>query len=163
MPGKKKDFTGLSAEECDRLAFDRIARSVAACEQSSQKMRKKLGAEGYPQDSIERALEKACRIGAIDDARYADCLVRNTLASGKGLEFALKEIEELGLDPYSLESYRDYEEQGEEAKVQRAVEFLESHRPRAKDLRGACYKKLVTRGYSSNIASTASRLFCEGR
>lgn len=158
---RRKDFSGFSQEECDRLAFEKVVRSVSVCEQSTAKMRRKLEDAGYPASSVDHAIEKAVRIGAIDDVRYSESLVRSTLASGKGLRFALKEIESLGVDVYRLESYNEYLESGEEADLERAIDFLSRHPSRAKDKRGAAYRKLVSRGYAPSVASTASRLFAE--
>ncbi len=158
---KKKDFSGCTDEECDELAFERVIRSVSACEQSTQKMRRKLVQAGYPQRSIDRAIEKAVRIGAIDDRRYCECLVRGTLASGKGLRFVLKEIESLGIDAYEIDAYCEYLDEEEGAEVERALDFLSRHPSRSKDQRGAAYRKLMTKGFPSDVASTASRLFVE--
>lgn len=158
---RKKDFSGRTDQECDELAFERVVRSVSACEQSTAKMRRKLEEAGYPQRSIDHAIEKAVRIGAIDDMRYCECLVRGTLASGKGLRFALKEIEALGVDPYELDAYCEYLDEEDGAEVERALDFLARHPSRSKDQRGAAYRKLMSKGFPSDVASTASRLFVE--
>lgn len=159
---RKRDYSSFDKEECDRIAFDKVTRSVSICEQSTAKMRKKLQESGLPDDSIEDALQKAVRIGAIDDKRYAECLIRSTLASGKGLKFALKEVESLGIDPYELDSYNEYLDEGDDAVIERAIDFLTRHPSRSKDVRGAAYRKLVTKGYDHSVASTASRLYAEG-
>ena len=158
---KKKDYSSLTEEECDKLAFEKLVRSVSASEQSTRKMLRKLIESGLPEQSANRAIEKAVRIGAIDDRRYAECLVRSTLSSGKGLRFALKEIEDLGIDPYEIDAYNEHLEEGSEAEVERALDFLMRHPSRAKDVRGAAYRKLINKGYDSGIASTASRMYAE--
>lgn len=160
---KKRDFTGISDEECALMAFNRIIRSVSACEQSSTKMRRKLQESGYPEAAIDEAIAKALRIGAIDDKRYSECLIRTSIASGKGLRFALDEIRSLGIDPDTLESYSEHMGQGEEAEIERALEYLARHPSKAKDKRGAAYRKLVSKGYGYDVASTASRLYAEER
>lgn len=159
--GKKRDYSSHSQEECDRIAFDKLVRSVSASEQSTSKMRRKLLESGLPEHSVEAAIEKAVRIGAIDDKRYCECLVRSTILSGKGLRFALREIESLGIDPYDVEAYVEHLENGEESDVERALDFLRRHPSRAKDVRGAAYRKLMSKGYDPGIASTASRLYAE--
>lgn len=158
---KKNDYSSYSAVECDRIAFDKLVRSVSASEQSTAKIRRKLHESGLPDDSVDKAIEKAVRIGAIDDMRYAECLVRSTLSTGKGLRFALREIEELGINPYDLEAYNEHLDEGEEADIERALDFLRRHPSRSKDVRGAAYRKLMAKGYDGSIASTASRLYAE--
>ena len=83
-------------------------------------------------------------------------LVRNTLASGKGMQRCLREIEGLGIDPMELESYAEYIEGDEDTETDRALEFLKSHRSKAKDVRGSAFRKLISKGYSFEIASRAS-------
>lgn len=158
---KKKDYSSCTPEQCNRIAFDKLVRSVSASEQSTAKIRRKLLEAGLPEGSVESAIEKAVRIGAIDDKRYAECLVRSTLSMGKGLKFALKEIESLGIDPYELESYNEHLEEGDEADIERALDFLNRHPSRSKDVRGAAYRKLISKGYDGGVASTASRLYAE--
>lgn len=158
---KTKDYSSYTSEECDRIAFDKLVRSVSASEQSTTKMRRKLNEAGLPESSIESAIEKAICIGAIDDKRYAECLVRSTIAMGKGLRFALKEIESLGIDPYELDSYNEHLEEGADANIERALDFLNRHPSRSKDVRGSAYRKLISKGYDGEVASTASRLYAE--
>lgn len=157
----KKDFTGASREEMLKSASDRIFRSVSVSEQSSIKMRAKLEAVGYPVDIIDEAIDKAVSIGAIDDTRYCECLIRSTVSAGKGLGFAQREIESLGIDIESLEAYQDYLERGEEAQIDDALDFLSRHTSKAKNLHDSCYRKLRMRGFSHSVASKATRNFID--
>lgn len=156
---KKAQLAGLSEEEQAERAFNKVLASVSVCEQSTQKMRAKLEAAGFSAASIDAALEKACRLGALDDRRYAECLIRSTLQSGRGLTFVEREVERLGIDINSLEAYEDYCELSEADLSERAFEYLERHRPKAKNLYAACYRKLITRGYSSGVAHAATKRY----
>ena len=51
--------------------------------------------------------------------------------------------------------------QDEEPEVERALELLRRKPPRAKNVRDAAFRRLVMKGYSHDIAATASRLFVE--
>lgn len=155
----KKDFSNKTKEECDEAALARVYRSLSASEQSSKKLRKKMELEGYPSSSIEYALERASKVGILDDMRYSEMLVRNALSTGKGMQKCVREIEALGIDPMEIESYVEYIEEDERSEVDRAVEFLERHRPRAKDIRSSAFRKLVTKGYSFDAASKASWIY----
>lgn len=152
----KKDFSDKTKEECNEAALARIYRSLAASEQSSQKLRRKMESEGYPPDSIEYALNRATAIGALDDERYCNMLVRSTLNQGKGMQRCLKEIEALGVDPMQLESYIEYLDNDDCSEIVRAMDFLERHPIKAKDVRGSAFRKLVSKGFSFEIASKAS-------
>lgn len=164
MPfNRKARLDGLSPEEVDKAAFDKIAASVSVCEQSTQKMRAKLEASGFPAASIDAAIERACRIGALDDKRYAECLVRSTIASGKGMRFVEKEVDSLGIDVHELAAYQEYADMGDDEKVARALAHLERHPPRSKNVYAACQRKLLSRGFSCDVASQAARLFMQDR
>lgn len=69
---------------------------------------------------VEEALQRAVRVRAVDDRRYADALVRMKLAAGRGLRDAEREIEELGIDPATLDSWVEHERKGRDFEVGRA-------------------------------------------
>ncbi len=148
-------------ENTVECACKKILRSASAREQSTKLMREKLIRDNFSPDVINEALERACRSQVIDDHRYSNMLIRSTLSQGKGLTFALKEIEELGVDVENLDSYKEYLEQGEECDESRALAFLNAHPPHAKNKHESAYRKLINKGYSSSVASTAARRFCE--
>lgn len=158
---RKKSFAGMAHDEILLSASEKIFRSVSASEQSTARLASKLEACGYPSDIAEEAIAHAVEIGAIDDRRYCESLIRSTLSAGKGLELVQREIESLGVDIFSLEAYQDYLDSDEDSLIGNAVEFLSRHTPRAKNLRGACYRKLRARGFSSSIASRATGMFCD--
>lgn len=158
---RKAKLEGLDPAEIDRLAFDRIVASASACEQSTQRMRTKLEASGFPDASIEGALGKAVDLGVLDDRRYAEMLVRSTVGAGKGLRFVQKEIEGLGLDMHELEAYQEYAALDQSDKVRTALEYLKRHPPRSKDVYGSCQRKLISRGFDFDIAGEATKLFME--
>lgn len=158
---KKKDLSGLSHDEALTSAKNRIYKSASAREQSSAKMVQKLTQAGYSKDVINEAMERVVELGIIDDRRYSECLIRTTLASRHGLENVLKEIESLGIDKETLQSYQDYISKGEDSQLEDAVYLLDTHPPRSKNVYSACYRKLVSKGFSSAIAYKASKIFCE--
>lgn len=156
-----KDFSEKSKEECNEAALARVYRSLSVSEQSSKKLRRKMESEGYPLDSIDYALDKARSIGALDDERYCELLVRSTLNQGKGMMRCIREIESLDIDPMQLDSYIEYIENDEVSEIDRAIEFLERHAPKSKDLRASAFRKLVAKGYSFEIASQASERYLD--
>lgn len=156
---------GTRPGECgsadERAAFQKILRCASVREQSTARMREKLRHAEFSDDAVERAIERAVELGIIDDRRYADALVRQTLASGKGLRFVLIEIEALGIDVESLDSYREHVDAGYEAEFDRAYSLLEKRPPRARNVREAAYRKLISKGYSFEISSSCARVWAE--
>ncbi len=147
---------GFSSE----AAFRKIVRCASASEQSSAKMRVKLRAAGFGDQECENAMSRALELRIIDDARYCESLVRSELSKGKGLRLAEAEIADLGLTLEDLPPCKEmiYDLPPEET---RAYDFLVAHPPRGKNLRQSAYRKLVTKGYSSSAAATASRKWVE--
>ncbi len=141
--------------ESDR-AFQKSVR-----EQSSARMRSKLKNADFSSEAIDRAIAKSVKLGIVDDERYADALIRQTISSGKGLRFALREIEELDVDLDKLDSYRQYKEEEDGTELDRALAVLSKHPPRAKNVRDAAYRKLVSKGYSPETSASCARIWSE--
>lgn len=153
-------------DETDR-AFQRIVRMLNASEQSSLKVKEKLARAGYDDDIAETAVSRAQECGVIDDARYAEMLVRSALSQGKGFRFVRVELDALGIALEDVAAYQEYEERAfvESAMddESRAMTFLEVHPPRAKNLREAAFRKLMTQGYDADTAVSVARRWFEAR
>lgn len=147
--------------ESDR-AFQKVLRCASVREQSTARMRSKLKNADFSTEAIDRAIAKSVELGIVDDERYADALIRQTISSGKGLRFALREIEELDVDLDKLDSYRQYkEEEEDDAEFDRALEVLSKHPPRARNVRDAAYRKLISKGYSPETSASCARIWSE--
>lgn len=155
------DLGNLSFEEKVSKANSKLYRMLNASEQSTKKVRLKLANAGFEDDVVNYVISRAVEIGLIDDVRYCECLLRQALVQAKGPERVKREIESLGVDMYSLDSFRAYEEQGEDYHIEEALRYLASHPPRSKNIREGAFRKLVSRGYSMALATTASRRYAE--
>ncbi len=142
-------------------AFRKITRLCAQREQSSKELRKRLAREGYSAEVVDKAIERSCACGLLDDRRFAEVLVRSRLAAGKGLLGIARELNSHDLDASEIEAYTEAEALGEDAELARACEVLRRKPPRAKNAREAAYRRLVQKGYSSSVAAKAARLWFE--
>lgn len=156
-----KKIQDLSIAEQRKAAMDKILRTVNISETSTSKMRSKLELKGFDPDVIEKAISKAQEYSLIDDMRYANCLVRSALSSNKGLAKVEQELRLLGIDIHDVESFIEFFESGEKSQYDMALEVLRCHPPKAKDKRSAAYRKLVSKGYSNDIALDVSRIWYE--
>ena len=52
-------------------------------------------------------------------------------------------------------------ESGDEQEIERALALLRRKPPRSKNIQASAYRKLVTKGYSTSVASAATRRFME--
>ena len=151
----KSKIESLPLDVQKEKAFNKVLRCLSASEQSSLKLRKKLENQGFCIEAIDDALERSIRLGIVDDVRYAECLIRSTVLSGKGLRNVRSEIERLGIDIDGLDSYQEYLDLGEEAEIERAVSYLESHPTRSKNPYQSCYRKLMGKGFEGDIIHRA--------
>ena len=153
----------LSNEEgkTARDAYQKILRWAAVRERSTAYLRERLLKDDFPAAVAEEALQRAVRVRAVDDRRYADALVRMKLAAGRGLRDAEREIEELGIDPATLDSWVEHERKGRDFEVGRALAALRRRPPKAKRAREAAFRRLVSQGFSTDVAATASRTWSE--
>lgn len=149
-----------AAEKGPDAAFKRIVRLASRSEQASAKLRERLLREGYSEESTDAAIERALACGLVDDARYADVLVRSRISQGRGRQGIALELEKLGIDFPGIDDI--FEECGQ-TEVERAMALLDRRPPQAKNVRAAAYRRLVQKGYGSQVASSASRLWCEAR
>ena len=144
-----------SSLEDEQKAFSKILRLASAKECCSFDVRARLLKEGYEPSVVESALARAQRCGAIDDGRYAESYVRSRLAMGKGLPGIRAELRRKGLDNPCWEDGLDEEEGASE--LERALRVLAAKPPRGKKKRDSAYRKLLQRGFSSSVASSAAR------
>lgn len=135
----------------------KIERLCSLREQASAALRERLVRDGFSEKVAEEAVARAVECGLVDDARFADVLVRCRLAAGKGCAGIARELASHGIDPAHVESYLDAAEAGSDAELSRALDLLERKPPRAKNAREAAYRRLVGKGFSSSIASSAAR------
>ncbi|MEE0705987.1 MAG: RecX family transcriptional regulator, partial [Adlercreutzia sp.] len=142
-------------------AYQKILRIISVRERSSAYLRERLQKEEFPSQAVEEALEKAQRLYLVDDRRYSDALIRMRLAAGKGLRDAEQEIEELGIDPTTLDAWQEHAAQGPEVERERALALLRRRPPRAKNARDAAFRKLMSQGYSTDVAGSVARQWAE--
>lgn len=150
-----------SLEAQAERAYQKVLRCAAAREQSTARMRDKLLRAEFAPEAADQAIERACRAGVLDDARYAEALVRATLAAGKGLRIVETEVDKLGVDIRSLDAYRDHLAEGREGEVDRALAAIRARPPRSKNKREAAFRRCVAKGFSTDVAAAAARIWCE--
>ena len=165
--GQVSESNPLTAKSCAQAeegktaedAYRQILRWVAVRERSTIYLRDRLLSADFAEGDADEAIERACRVHVVDDRRYADALIRMRLAAGKGLRDAEREIEELGIDPSSLDAWQEHQARGRDAEVERALQVLRRRPPRAKQQREAAFRRLVSQGYSTDVAASAARLW----
>lgn len=158
--GRRATSDPISFQDVDRpkrSAFQRIAQLCAYRERSRHELEKRLKQDGYDDDSIHQALDRACEFNLVNDIRFADALIRTRKSAGKGKLSVERDLLDHAIDPCSVQGWPSSYGFDDECQIERAVSFLKTHPSRAKDIKAAGYRKLVSRGYAPEIAYRALR------
>ena len=157
-------FSQSSADECSShvSAFSRIIKLCSYRERSTADMRKRLLDEEFDEEEVDAAIQKAARLRFLDDQRFAEALIHTRMHSSKGLAGCAAELRKHGIDPDSVSCYQELlcNFNGNE-ELERALAVLNRTHIRAKNVRDAAYRKLVNKGFGSDIAARAARIYTE--
>lgn len=136
--------------------YKKIIRLVGIRDRSVEELRKRFVQEEFEESAIDQALEKALACGLLDDERFAAALVRTRLAADKGMRGIELELERNGINVYEHDRVLGeiFPSEGEEG--ERALRLLRRKPPQSKNKRDGAYRKLVSKGFSSEIAASAA-------
>lgn len=141
-------------------AFKRIIKLVSVRDRCRSELADRLRTEDFPQESIDDALERAQRVLIVDDMRFAEQYIRGHISAGKGSAGIERELARFNISAFEVPGW-PYEFFDEDDEFDRALNLLRNHPPRSKNPRESAYRKLVQKGYGSDIAASASRAWWE--
>ena len=157
-----QDAPVRASESSSRDAFARIERLVSFRDFASEELRKRLAREGYDEAHASEAIDRALRCGLVDDLRFADAYVRGRLSKGQGVHGIEAALTQLNIDASALPGWpEEYLPDGEGGELDRALALLDAKPPRSKNLREGAYRRLVLKGFSSDVAASAARRWAE--
>ena len=173
--------------EDETRAFEKVTRLACSRERGSRELIDRLVRDGFTQEVAESAVRRALDCGLIDDTRYGAVLIRTRVAQGRGRKGIEDELERAGIaasdipgwpeeffsvddfDPFRVNANAEDDvvgssfgsESSDEQEIERALALLRRKPPRSKNVQVSAYRKLVTKGYSTSVASAATRRFME--
>ena len=161
-------FPGIAGEGAaggkqGRSAFDKIVALVNASDKSELALRTRLERDGFDAGEVQEAIERAKGYGFIDDGRFGRLLIESRLRQGWGSIGIERDLRSNGIDPATFPGWPDEYDVTYEAELERALSLLDRKPPRSKNLREGSYRKAVQKGFPPSVASTAARLWSEGR
>ena len=170
MLGVERDPLGEDSASIERAsvrsdgkhpdAFKKIIALVNVSERSQKAIRERLAKDGFTNDEIDKAVNRALDYGFIDDSRFASVLIRSRLSQGKGIAGIERELNSHNIELDSVPGWPE-EFTAEEDELDRALSYLDKHPTTARNIRDGAYRKLVQRGFSSSVASSAARIWSE--
>ena len=173
--------------EDETRAFEKVTRLACSRERGSRELIDRLVRDGFSQEVAESAVRRALDCGLIDDTRYGAVLIRTRVSQGRGRKGIEDELERAGIaasdipgwpeeffsvddfDPFRVNANAEDDvvgcsfgsESSDEQEIERALALLRRKPPRSKNIQVSAYRKLVTKGYSTSVASAATRRFME--
>lgn len=173
--------------EDETRAFEKVTRLACARERGSRELADRLVRDGFSREVAESAVRRALDCGLIDDVRYGAVLIRTRVSQGCGRKGIEDELDRAGIaagdipgwpeeffsvddfDPFRVNANAEDgvvgcsfgSESSDEQEVERALALLRRKPPRSKNIQASAYRKLVTKGYSTSVASAATRRFME--
>ena len=173
--------------EDETRAFEKVTRLACARERGSRELADRLVRDGFSREVAKSAVQRALDCGLIDDMRYGAVLIRTRVSQGRGRKGIEDELERAGIaasdipgwpeeffsvddfDPFRVNANAEDgvvgcsfgSESSDEQEIERALALLRRKPPRSKNIQASAYRKLVTKGYSTSVASVATRRFME--
>ena len=142
-----------------QTAMSRIIQLCSVRERSEKELFNRLLKEGYSQEEVQAAIERSVECSIVSNERFADAFIRGKVSQGKGVRYIENELAKHDISVCDLPGWPELYGLDEENQVSSAVDFLDSHPPKAKDVWASAYRKLQSKGYPQAICSQAVKIW----
>jgi regulatory protein len=156
---ERLDAGEITEEEAVDLAREAVLRTLTAAPKSRRELEQSLARKGYPDQVAGQVLDRLAKVGLINDADYADLIVR-TRHSERGLSrrAIAVELRRRGIDADQAAAALDQIDDNSERQAARALaeKLVTKNRHCDKDVQvRRAVSALARRGYSPSLAYDA--------
>lgn len=145
------------AEELERVehscARERALRVLGHRDRSATELSRRLIEDGYPSETAHAVVDRLCEVGLVDDERFACAWARTRAAARFGPSRIARELSSKGIDP-DLATRAIGEAFWDSDAVSAARALAAGVVPTTSKERDRLYRKLIGRGFGSDIART---------
>lgn len=115
--------------------------------------------EKFDEDVFNYALDKAKKYNIVNDIRYAEIYTFCKTQSYRGTEGIKKHLESMNIDYKTIKTVVEILNKAQMNETQTAIDYINLHPSKAKDVFGANVRKLVNRGFSVSCSVKAVNLW----
>jgi regulatory protein len=146
----------MTAEEQSLLIRRRTERLIGTRERSEAELRSRLLRAGFDEDVVQREVARCIAAGLVDDERFARLYIAGKKRSGWGCRRIEQELLRFGIE---LRACEDYPAAffNEDDEFERACACLARFHSSARDQQAARFRRLLSKGFSTQIAQRALR------
>lgn len=139
-------------------AMDKIAALVSVRERNIKEVKERLKSCDFSPEEISDAIESAVRTGIIDEERYASAFIRGKISSGWGKNKICQRLTADGISSEIIQNCSNlFLSQDEE--YNNALKALQKHPCTSKNPYASYMRRLISKGYSYDIANRAVNEF----
>jgi regulatory protein len=147
----------LSPEKQGLAIRGRTERLIGTRERSEAELRERLLRAGFDKDVVEGEVRRCVAAGLVDDQRFARQFIAGKKHSGWGRTRIEQELRRYGIELRLFEGYPELFFSDED-ELGRALACLERFHSSARDQGAARFRRLLSKGYSMEIAQKALRV-----
>lgn len=147
----------MTFDEQVKKAYSAALSALSRSDRSEAQLRELLAKKGFESEPVEVAIEKLRAYSYVDDLRYAQNIARSAQVSGLGKYRTAQKLVQKGIaKEYASQVLGELDDEREYNNAL-ALAIKLSPKIAVKDKRSSLYRRLISKGYSSDVATRAIR------
>lgn len=139
-------------------AMEKINALINVRERTIKETRERLEKCGFDEEEVDDAIGTALRVGLINEERFTRMYINGKKHSGWGKRKIVSRLHAAGIDAQTIELCSD-EFASKEEEYQSAMRELSKRSSRSSNPYASYMRRLISKGYSQDVASSAVKDF----